>query len=88
MTLCVQNPVLMTAQGGRAYYEHQPALSSRRRKRGSGADAGLTGLNALPPHANLTLFQQTEPFVGVAQEMESCTWMAVERGRPVTGCQA
>ena len=76
----------MTARGGRAYYEHQPALSSRRRKRGSDADAGLTGLNALPPHANLTLFQQTEPFVGVAEEMKSCTWMAVERGRTVAGC--
>ena len=80
MNVCLQNPS-RPAYGGRAYYQ-QTAKVSRRKKR----QAQATGLNALPPHANLTLFQQREPWVDPAAELRSCTWGAVSTGANVGNC--
>ncbi|MCJ1237109.1 hypothetical protein MMC14_005093 [Varicellaria rhodocarpa] len=78
MNVCLQNPS-RPAYGGRAYYQ-QTAKVSRRKKRQA------TGINALPPHANLTLFQQQEPWVDPAGELRSCTWGAVSTGASIANC--
>ncbi|KAL9119818.1 MAG: hypothetical protein Q9187_003625 [Circinaria calcarea] len=84
VNVCVRNPVKWTAKGGRAYYGHQAPfrLSGRPRKR----EDALTGLNALPPKANITLFQQKEAWMDTERELKSCTWVAVSKGSPVSTC--
>ena len=83
MTVCVQHP-FRAPQGGRAYFGPQPRQVSGRipRKRDT-----LTGLNALPPHANITLFQQSEAWTTPIDESKTCTWKAISHGLPVTTCQ-
>ena len=96
MDVCVDegHPTATVPKGGKAFYSApQPITSSRkkRRKRQNGDDDGddlvsamdhtnLTGLNALPPSVNVTIFEQREAWV------ESCTWRAVERGGSVSAC--
>ena len=46
-----------------------------------------TGWNALPPHANLTIFQQLEPWTDSAAAAKTCSWNAVLRGEAVDGCR-
>ncbi|MCJ1239272.1 hypothetical protein MMC14_007266 [Varicellaria rhodocarpa] len=46
----------------------------------------LTGLNALPPSVNITLFEQTEAWVNEGAEIGFCTWKAVERHGDVQAC--
>ena len=83
MSVCVQHP-FGPPQGGRAYYGPQPPprqVSGRKVKRGP------TGLNALPPHANITVFQQNEAWTNPEAELNTCTWKAVSKGSPVTTCK-
>ena len=44
------------------------------------------GWNALPPHANITVFQQSEQWKGAIAELQSCTWKAVTNGVSVSKC--
>ena len=80
---CVSNP-LQPAKGGRAYYATPLSYgpSSRRMKRGT-----IDGLNALPPHANVTIFKQNESIRDAAQsEFETCTWRQILRGGAIATC--
>ena len=88
MSICIQNPT-HPAQGGRAYYHQAVAgqavavsKEGNRRKR----QADHTGLNALPPSANITLFEQREQWTNPTVEQKSCTWLAVTGGKPVNVC--
>ena len=100
LSICVQHP-FEASQGGRAYFGPQEGrLSGRRGKRHTqddqqirkanqrrrSAQSGLSGLNALPPHLNLTIFQQTEPWTNPVDELNTCTWKAITQGLPVTKC--
>lgn len=85
--ICVNNP-LAIAVGGRAYHGAQEKLlynvgGQKRQKRN-------TVSNALPPHVNITLFQQYEIFPSfpeAAEEIQSCTWQQVKNGQDVRPCQ-
>ena len=46
----------------------------------------LSGWNALPPSADIHIFQQVEPWISPASEMDSCTWKAVINGSSVMKC--
>ena len=82
MNTCVQHPY-QPPQGGRAYYgSHRVYPSGRKNKRQS----NFTGLDALPPHVNLTLFEQLESWTGPTDELNSCTWKAVVQREPVSPC--
>lgn len=74
-SVCVYNPAGQ-AHGGRAYFTTRP--KSRRRD--------LTSSNALPPHANITIFEQPEGWTNPTNELNSCTWRAVEKGLNVKTC--
>ena len=52
LNTCVNHPY-NPPQGGRAYFGTSPYLSASHRKRDT-----VSGLNALPPHANITIFQR------------------------------
>jgi len=91
--VCVNNP-LTTAVGGRAYYGRQNPVDS-----GGGMGVGgrklkkprrdVTALNALPPGANTTLFQQLEiyqTFPTAVEEVKTCTWQQVLRHQDVRAC--
>ena len=79
---CVENPV-SPARGGRAYYGKQPVqISGRRRKK----QRDLTGLDALPPSSNLTLWEQQESWTDSAVELKTCAWLAISKGVPVSTC--
>ncbi|MCJ1258687.1 hypothetical protein MMC24_006520 [Lignoscripta atroalba] len=88
--LCVNNPVA-TAVGGKAFYGAQSSIDldlggGRKRKR----KRDITGLNALPAHANITLFQQLEisdAFPDDPDETQTCTWQNVLAGEDVRLCQ-
>ena len=80
MNMCIQNP-LQSSQGGRAYYK-----SAAKATRRDGGFTQLTGLNALPPHTNITIFQQQEPWTDPTKELSSCTWDAVQNRNPLTKC--
>ena len=95
-----QNPA---SKGGRAFYSPPQQITARndrrrhRRKRQNAnnndgdlftaATTNLTGLNALPPSVNITLFEQTEAWLNEGAEMGSCTWKAVQRGGSVQACR-
>ena len=84
LNVCVQTPVGPKPQGGRAFYAGAPhQISGRREKK----KRELSGLNALPPHANITLFQQSEKWRSTTAELQSCTWKAVGKGVPVADCK-
>lgn len=79
---CVQHP-LQAARGGRAYYRPPQARLSGRLVERKG---DTTALNALPAHANITVFQQLEPWTNPTIELKTCTWLAVKKGMPVSAC--
>ena len=80
LAICIMHPY-SSPQGGRAYYQVQPSMiEGRRRKR------DVTGLNALPPHANLTMFEQTKPWTNLEDELKSCTWQAASNRRAISTC--
>lgn len=83
MTTCVQHP-FRAPQGGRAYFRLRPSQLSGRKSR---KRDGLTGLNALPPHANITSFQQSETWTTPIDESRTCTWRAISNGHPTTTCK-
>ena len=92
MTVCI-NRQFLPAQGGRAYHIPPPkaaALSGRGSRigsRGGGSQPpAVTALDALPPHANITIFQQTEPWTDPLHQMSTCTWKAVLDGSSVMKC--
>lgn len=91
--ICVNNP-LATALGGRAHYGRQDPVDigggigvpGRRTKK---FRKDVTALDALPPGANITLFQQleiSETFPNAVDEARTCTWLQVVRGRDVRAC--
>ena len=79
--VCINHPY-NPSQGGRAFYS-TPLVHSRsgQTKRGS-----QTALNALPPHVNITVFQQKEAWTNAVNEIDTCTWKAVVNGSSVTAC--
>ncbi|MCJ1233974.1 hypothetical protein MMC14_001932 [Varicellaria rhodocarpa] len=89
--LCVANPSQDTPQGGRAYYSPPaPALNDPQQNNGKQHreekrdGAPLSGLNALPPHANITIFQQKSTFQNDASaEEKTCAWGAVVKGESI-----
>lgn len=80
---CVQHPY-NPVQGGRAFYKPPRPVGGRRTRR----DGTPSGLNALPPHANVTVFQQLEAWTDTSRELKSCTWKAVTEGSPVSKCHS
>lgn len=78
--VCVHHPY-NPVQGGRAFYKPPRQVSGRKKRRD-----GVSGLDALPPHANITVFQQLEAWTDVSHELKSCTWKAVTEGGPVSRC--
>ena len=85
MSICIQNP-FQAAHGGRAYYSHPSHQIGKRGKKRRSSE--VTGLNALPPHVNITIFEQTEPWTNPAVELRTCAWQAVSKGHPITFCNA
>ena len=90
MGTCVNQPYHTDSRGGRAYHKSAPASSvppnrdkSARRKRNPDE---LTGLNALPPGTNVTIFEQSEPWTNESDELRSCTWLAVSNEHSVKSC--
>ena len=83
LNLCV-GPPLQDPAGGRAFYGPMPRFYNGRKKK----RADLTGMNALPPYVNITVFEQLEPWTNTAGELDSCTWKAVSSGSSVKSCNA
>lgn len=83
MNVCLRAPN-QAAQGGRAFYAAPQRISRRKLK--DRESTALTGLNALPPHANITIFEQRQAWTNPAAELNTCTWEAVTRGLPVSTC--
>ena len=84
INLCVGNPMLASV-GGRAYFGYQnldDMGQGGRKKR----DSNINSFDALPPHANITVFQQFESFVNVARQSLTCTWQHVLLGQNVRSC--
>ncbi|MCJ1225206.1 hypothetical protein MMC12_001855 [Toensbergia leucococca] len=83
INMCIETPYQNT-RGGRAYYTASQVIGNpgRRMRR----DSDLTGLNALPPGMNVTMFEQKEPWTNPAAELYTCTWEAVSRGSAVSAC--
>ena len=82
MNTCIQHPY-QAAQGGRAYFVSGSQDSTRINKRQS---TNLTGWNALPPHVNMTLFEQSESWTNSVEELKTCTWQAAANRRPIAPC--
>ena len=86
--ICVNNP-LVIGVGGRAFYGKPTQKlynigGQKVNKREEPSDA-------LPPHANITLFRQYEiypTFPEAAEEIQSCTWQKVLHGQDVRPCQS
>ena len=95
LSIYVTGPLLggTTQGGGRAHYQQPRTLSRRsipgmdgRRRRNSNGPRPISPWKALPLHANVTLFQQTENWAGPGGGLDTCTWKAVEEGSPVMRC--
>ena len=82
MDTCIQFPY-QPPRGGRAYYNPQPVKVSRLKNK---RQSSVTGLNALPPHANITIFEQREGWTNTSAELDSCTWKAALDGQPTKPC--
>lgn len=76
------------AQGGRAYVGSQPKQVRGRKgkKIYKRQDRTPAGSSALPPHVNITIFEQREPWTDPVNELRTCTWQAVADGQPVSKC--
>ena len=95
ITTCMLRPSSSakgSSLGGRAFHELQRPIKDKRScgKRDSGTSRRRRKRremrDALPLHANVTLFQQQEPWKGEGVEQDSCTWKAVVRGVSVGSC--
>ena len=81
---CITHP-LKPPVGGRAYFNPPGASASVSLRRYS--DSSLNGLNALPPHTNITLFRRAE--IGshtTANLLKTCAWQQVIEGGNVNSC--
>lgn len=77
---------VLPVAGGRAHIIHGGhALPGAMGKRD--VHARRSALNTLPPHVNITIFEQQEPFVNPRVEAKSCTWRAVQERKPVSNCK-
>ena len=86
--ICVNHPLITV--GGRAYYGQQRSIDigdwsskDELRKR------NVTGLDALPPAANITLFQQVVPLpspLSADDERKGCTWQQAVHFEDVRSC--
>ena len=88
---CVNTPYHTTSVGGKAYYKALLSPQSKdsnnvRDKPKNTGEFSTSGLNALPPGTNVTIFQQLEPWTNASDEMRSCTWLAVSNERSVKSC--
>ncbi|MCJ1224992.1 hypothetical protein MMC12_001639 [Toensbergia leucococca] len=85
INMCVEAPY-QNPRGGRAYSSSSWQTTSGRNQRRQ--SAGVTGLNALPPEVNVTVFEQREGAMdsSAAAELASCTWEAVSKGICVSTC--
>ena len=83
LSICVDNPY-DSSQGGRAFYGAPPMTASNRRIR----KRQISGLDALPPGANMTVFEQTEPWTSPEAELQSCTWKAISKRLSIKTCSA
>ena len=86
LNACVQHPY-NPPKGGRAYYLPQTIQPTDRKERRQKSQNRITGLNAIPAHANLTVFKQTEVWMNAAKELDTCTWRAVSNRKPVSICE-
>ena len=82
MNACLRTPNHV-AQGGRAHYSPPRQISRKKRVK---RQMDLTGLNALPPSVNVTIFEQHEPWINPITELKSCTWEAILRDSSVSAC--
>ena len=76
MNVCIDY-VGKKPKGGMAYYKKQPQLHFERGEKNN----LLTGLNALPPHVNMTVFQHNP------QSKIDCEWQALQDGKPLPSCK-
>ena len=83
--ICVQFP-FQAPQGGRAYFQSQQNQTNGQEQKHKRQSKTISGLNALPPHVNITLFEQLEPWTNPASEVNTCTWKAISSGRSMTSC--
>ncbi|MCJ1229777.1 hypothetical protein MMC12_006447 [Toensbergia leucococca] len=79
MNSCIENP-LRGPQGGRAYFGAQ-ASSTNGKVSGTSSHEVLTGLNALPPYVNMTIFAHS------GSSNLSCEWQAVRNGIALSTCE-
>ena len=87
LATCVEVPT-SSPHGGRAYYGIHPTPSisipelfgQHNNKRDP---SGLSGLNALPPHVNMTMFAHNGPASSI-----TCETQAVQQRRPLSSCDA
>ncbi|MCJ1240974.1 hypothetical protein MMC14_008978 [Varicellaria rhodocarpa] len=84
MNACLRTPNHV-AQGGRAHYSPPHQISRKKRVK---RQTDLTGLNALPPSVNFTIFEQHETWINPITELKSCTWEAILRDSSVSACLA
>lgn len=87
MNVCIHTPYL-APQGGSAYWTPQAKRISgkKKRRRRRRQASNLTGLNALPPHVNITIFEQREAWKNPTEELKTCTWQAVAHGNSIKTC--
>lgn len=86
MNVCIHTPYL-APQGGNAYWT-PPAQRISGKKTKKRQSQTLSGLNALPPHVNITIFEQREAWKNPIDELKTCTWQAVAHGTPIRTCIA
>ncbi|MCJ1223628.1 hypothetical protein MMC12_000271 [Toensbergia leucococca] len=78
MNVCVENPI-KSSQGGRAHFALNPPPSKYHRKRGK-RDSQVTGLDALPPSVNVTIFAHD------ASSTLNCEWQAAQKDVALSSC--
>ena len=87
MNVCINTPY-NAPQGGSAYWTPPAKAIGGKNKRRRRQSHDLTGLNALPPHVNITIFEQREAWKNPIDELKTCTWQAVAHGNPINSCIA
>ena len=85
MNLCIE---VGTPQGGRAYFKPQQNLISGRKEKHKRQSQKISGLNALPPNLNITIFEQLETWTNPTSELNTCTWKAISSGRTIESCNS
>ena len=86
LSTCIENPI-RSSQGGRAYYglyagpsiSMQDIFKTKHPKRT--ANPGVSGLKALPPHVNMTIFAHD------VSKDAACEEQAARQRQPVSACK-